>query len=236
MADLIFAALDAPVPVPRGGADPGKFRASWADSLSLLRDELDKIDAKEPTLFVDVAPSGITRGGQLAGGITSARTPGVRLDFLKPTRRAGRTENVPASFPCARYWTAHHNVRAIALTLDALRAVDRYGATTEAGEQYTGFLRLPGPGGVNTTSIQLSPERAAKVLVEAHPEFREKTPMVQAAVAGGLLTMVASEAVAFAREARNAAHPDAGKGGTDQMFAAVNAAFEVFARLRGGLL
>jgi hypothetical protein len=35
-----------------------------------------------------------------------------------------------------------HNVRAIALTLEALRAVDRYGAT-ETGQQYTGFKALP---------------------------------------------------------------------------------------------
>ncbi len=35
-----------------------------------------------------------------------------------------------------------HNVRAIALTLEALRAVDRYGAT-ETGQQYAGFKALP---------------------------------------------------------------------------------------------
>ena len=32
---------------------------------------------------------------------------------------------------------------AIALTLQSLRAIARYGVTTEKGEQYTGWLQLP---------------------------------------------------------------------------------------------
>src|SRR5262249_18527802 len=48
-------------------------------------------------------------------------------------------------FACDRYKKWPHNLHAIALTLESLRAVDRYGATA-AGEQYAGFKQLPAPG------------------------------------------------------------------------------------------
>lgn len=56
----------------------------------------------------------------------------------------------PLLYRCDRFYTNYHdqgpewqhNLRAIALTLEALRAVDRYGAT-ETGQQYAGFKALP---------------------------------------------------------------------------------------------
>lgn len=45
------------------------------------------------------------------------------------------------------------NVRAIALGLQALRAVDRYGITTR-GEQYTGFKALPAPLAMPSMSME----------------------------------------------------------------------------------
>jgi len=230
MADLIFAALDAPIARPSGGHVSSQFKSSWDATLALLDAELDRVRAKEPTLYVDVAPSRITRAGRIDGGISAVRTPGVRLDFMKPTRRGGRTEDVPASFPCATYWKVQDNVRGIALTLEALRAVDRYGATTEAGEQYVGFLRLPGPGGVNTTAVQLSPERAARILVDAHPDFRGASPYTREAMARALLDGLADESMQFARVARNAAHPDA--GGSTAAFTTLSAALDVLAQHR----
>jgi hypothetical protein len=47
------------------------------------------------------------------------------------------------SYPCDTFTTWQDNVRAIALALEALRKVDRYGVTTH-GEQYRGFLALEG--------------------------------------------------------------------------------------------
>jgi hypothetical protein len=52
-------------------------------------------------------------------------------------------------FACDTYHMWQHNLHAIVLTLTALRAVERYGATS-AGEQYAGFKALPGPAGTMT--------------------------------------------------------------------------------------
>jgi len=48
--------------------------------------------------------------------------------------------------PCDSFRDWEANLRAIALSLEHLRAVDRYGVTTEEEEQYTGWLRLPAAG------------------------------------------------------------------------------------------
>jgi hypothetical protein len=61
--------------------------------------------------------------------------PGVILSF---TVKRGRMV-----IPCDRYHEWEANLRAIALTLAHLRAVERYGATTEKQKQYTSWLRLP---------------------------------------------------------------------------------------------
>jgi len=45
--------------------------------------------------------------------------------------------------PCDSFKDWEANLRAIALSLERLRAADRYGVTTEEKEQYIGWLRLP---------------------------------------------------------------------------------------------
>src|SRR5207245_2884705 len=60
-------------------------------------------------------------------------SPGVILSF--------ESDGKPLSFPCDRYTGITVNVRAIALALEALRAVDRYGVTRHA-EQYQAWLRI----------------------------------------------------------------------------------------------
>lgn len=62
-------------------------------------------------------------------------SPGIVLSFLKNGKE-------PISFPCDTYLTWESNLRAISLTLTALRSIDRYGVTQHA-EQYKGWARLP---------------------------------------------------------------------------------------------
>jgi hypothetical protein len=51
----------------------------------------------------------------------------------------------PLSFPCDKFDRWQHNLRAIALGLEALRKVDRYGITP-GDEQYVGWKALPQGG------------------------------------------------------------------------------------------
>jgi len=61
--------------------------------------------------------------------------PGIILSFMN-------REKQEISFPCDTYLTWESNLRAISLTLTALRSIDRYGVSQHA-EQYKGWARLP---------------------------------------------------------------------------------------------
>lgn len=75
-------------------------------------------------------------------GMPYARQPtiedtGVAVYF----ERKGR----PVVFACDSYWTVHENIHAIAKTIEALRAIERYGASDMMERAFTGFTALPAP-------------------------------------------------------------------------------------------
>jgi hypothetical protein len=120
----------------------GLFRASWNDTLALLADELRHLEAAKPVVFqVDVAETDVRLDGMLRAHARPDH-PGVAISFgskFGPLRYATDTyeQRYKGAMPG---WQA--NIRAIALALQALRAVDRYGVSRR-GEQYTGWKALP---------------------------------------------------------------------------------------------
>ena len=111
----------------------------------------------------------------------------------------------PLSFPCDRFLTWQDNLRAIALSLEALRRIDRYGITPNA-EQYTGWKQLPGGGAANAPSAA---DAEMVILSYADLPIGEATSLDQAY-----------------RRARANAHPDR-RGGDRAAWDAVEAAAEV---------
>lgn len=112
------------------------FRARWQDTVGLLSREVRHL-----------RPS--------RGVLEAAFTEGqLRLDgFPKATARPWSeaviltlvgTPHGDLRYPCSTFTSWQDNVRAIALALEALRKVDRYGVT-KRGEQYAGWRAL-GPG------------------------------------------------------------------------------------------
>lgn len=63
--------------------------------------------------------------------------PGVAVYF----QRKGK----PMVFACDSYWHLHDNIHAIAKTIEALRAIERYGASDMMERAFTGFTALPAP-------------------------------------------------------------------------------------------
>lgn len=111
-----------------------KFTAKWSQTLELLDRELWHIGAQSIVLQMECDERDIRRDG-VPRSDARPRGPGVILSFER-----GRSGHV--SFPCDRYSDWQDNVRAIALSLEALRSVDRYGVT-QSGEQYRGWAALP---------------------------------------------------------------------------------------------
>lgn len=110
------------------------FRAGWNDTLVLLEDELDKLRATDVVVSAALAPSDIRIDGWPRANAAAPRHPGVILSFA--------STHGPLRYLTDRYEFWQHNLRAIALGLGALRAVDRYGIT-ERGEQYVGWKAIP---------------------------------------------------------------------------------------------
>lgn len=118
-----------------------QFDATWTKTLQLLGREIAHLGGRDVVIEVDVREQDIRLDGGLRANARSS-TPAVVVAFdtkvhgpmlYRADRYADRWSNRPG-------W--QENVRAVALTLESLRAVDRYGAT-ETGQQYAGFKALP---------------------------------------------------------------------------------------------
>lgn len=134
-----------PYPDTEARQSSGVFRAGWDDTLRLLRDEADQVGAAESILLQLVCDATDLRQDGMLRARAQVRHPGVIVTLS--------TERGPLVFGTDQYehrWSGYlldwqANVRAIALGMGALRAVDRYGITRRA-EQYAGFRALPAAG------------------------------------------------------------------------------------------
>jgi hypothetical protein len=177
---LLFRPIDEwPAPFTTSGKAP-QFSAKWSDTLGLFDRELTHLGAREAVIQV----AADERGMRLDGGLRAdakVSHPGVIVSFetkkygpmryftdvfdkgsrwVKGTKNeygwysGGRSEAIPG-------WQM--NARAIALGLEALRKVDRYGIT-KRGEQYTGWSALPPatPMGAGAMTV----EQAADFIAE----------------------------------------------------------------------
>lgn len=144
----LVAWTDPETPFRRGAH---LFRASWDDTLTLLGYEIEQLDGKDPVVFqVDVQETDLRRDGMLR---THARVghPGVVVSFVSrfgPLRYATDAYEQQYGYGL-KSWQA--NIRAIALALQALRAVDRYGVS-KRGEQYAGWKAITAGGATFATS------------------------------------------------------------------------------------
>lgn len=119
------------------------FKAGWQDTLDLLGRELEHLHAKDIVIEADFREQDLRLDGMPRANARQPEHPGIRLAF-----ESKYGPLVYATDSCA-FW--QHNVRSIALGLEALRAVDRYGVT-KRGEQYTGWKELDSKPAVITPS------------------------------------------------------------------------------------
>lgn len=123
-----------PVEFHRAPTFSNPFRAGWDDTLYKLEYELDKLGAAEVVIELALTEGEIRIDGWPRAGARPSH-PGAIVSF---DSRHGPLRYGTDTFPD---WQA--NVRAIALGLEALRKVDRYGIS-KRGEQYQGWRELSG--------------------------------------------------------------------------------------------
>jgi hypothetical protein len=121
-------------------------------ALDRLRTELARLGAKDCCIQVAVRDREITRYGELRADARPSR-PGVVVYATHPKQGDLR-------FACDTYRTWFHNVNAIAMTLEALRGIARWGAVRDE-QQFAGFKALPG-----STALTMGTTAAKQILEE----------------------------------------------------------------------
>lgn len=143
------------------------FQADWSATMRLLAHEVDMLASggryhTHAVLQVAVDEGAIRQDGQLRAGRRGPEHPGVILTFEH------HVDGTPYRFSADKFLNWRHNVRAIALGMEALRKVERYGLGT-GDEQYRGFQALP--PGMPMPAAKMTVEKAARFIAEqGHPE------------------------------------------------------------------
>jgi hypothetical protein len=148
----------------RASRDRPPFKTGYSETMRLLERELRMVGAIEPIVEIALHPAQFTREGRPYVEATPEH-PGVLVRFAKKVRsKQGDMMLIPLMFRCDTYTKYEANLRAIAIGLEDLRRIDRYGVTSEAGEQWHGFKALPSPGPADDSIVTV--EQAARFLVE----------------------------------------------------------------------
>lgn len=176
------------------------FSAPWRDTLRLLDRELRHLGGGfrgAPTVLEIAMREQDFRIDGLPRANARPAHPGVILNIETPDKG-------PLRFPCDRFTDWHDNLRAIALALEALRKVDRYGVTRH-GEQYAGWRAIEAHGATYPTADDA--ERAVRLVAED----------------------MDGDLARAARAARAKAHPDRNSGDRAS-YDAIDAAIQVLTR------
>jgi hypothetical protein len=172
---------------------PTPFASSWSATEALLDRELRQLKARDVVLELDFLEGQIRIDGR-PRATARAATPATRLAF--------ESIHGPLTYATDVFPTWQDNVRAIALGLEALRKVDRYGVVRR-GEQYQGFKQL-GSGTTALPSSHMTSDEAYAVLerIAVGEEGETRVRYLHT------LRTDPDELRRCFREARRASHPD----------------------------
>lgn len=130
------------------------FKAGWGTTLALLERELGMLRASNVVCQVALREKDFRIRDGAPKANARADHPGVILAF--------ESKHGPLRYACDTYYDFSDNVRAIALGLEALRKVDRYGIAKD-GQQYRGYSAL---GSGTAMGAPMSKQEAWRVLVD----------------------------------------------------------------------
>ncbi len=191
------------------------FSAKFTDTLELLRRELRLLEPESryyPNTVLQIAMDEKDfRQDGMPRAQAKSQHPGVILTIYPTAEGASEL-----TFPCDTFLTWQDNLRAIALTLEALRKVNRYGVS-QSGQQYRGWRAI---GAGSSVPAEMGPLAAAAFLWTLAGNGNDDphdTPLDR---------MRANSEVAknVYRAARKKSHPDRTSGNSDEFLRVETAA------------
>lgn len=120
-------------PKPKCAYRRSQFSATLTKTLRLLSRELEMLAATKLVILLDVSEKDIRLDGAPRANARMGE-PCVAVSF--------ESKHGPVRMVTGEYSSWQDNLRAVALSLEALRSVDRYGVS-KSGEQYRGWRAIP---------------------------------------------------------------------------------------------
>lgn len=200
-----YMAYQKGTPLNKDGVQAARrSNPNWSKAFELLRYELARIKATNVIIEAGYKPNQVRADGWPYSNAKPEHSQ-VRVSF----ERSG----TPIAFLQVGFKAVEYNVWLIAMTLQALRAVDRYGCS-QSGEQYKGWAQLP-PGKESIAAAEWSSvEYAMRFLCQIGN--------------GEVLSLLPADLDVVYRAAARKAHPDA--GGSNELMAKVNRAKDYIER------
>lgn len=196
-------------PTPSAARTYAQFKSSDSDTWALLGSEIEKLIPRRSTLearlLMAYTPAQLTVDGSRPRAGEQPAHPGVVILF--------ETADGEQRYAADAYVRPGDNLRAIAKTLEALRAIGRWKATD--GEQYRGFLAIE--SGI-----------AAGAGAPFHNATGAKLWLVDLLDGLGIAADLSDEPATLIRKAQRHTHPDA--GGNAEQFRLVTVASEYLNR------
>jgi DnaJ domain len=143
--------------VPPGRRAAARFKVTLAESRNDLLRELSLLGAKNIVISSNLE---LMHNGLPYANSREPEDPGIAVYFDRKTRvpngsycngvvTSGFTEESrPFVIACDSYTRAAHNLRAVGVTVAALRSIARHGASGLLEQAFTGFAALPPAGSV----------------------------------------------------------------------------------------
>lgn len=167
MSDPQRYPLDWPIGEPRTREDrriEGPFRVSFAQSRDELLRELELMGAGNVVISSNLE---LRRDGMpYSNTDKKLRDPGIAVYWTAKRDDDNSDRWVPFVMTCDRYTTVAQNLRAIGLSIAALRALERYGSKQIRNRAFSGFAALPADAGKSSWRAALGLDRTGLVTVE----------------------------------------------------------------------
>ena len=143
---------------------PSPFKADFTDTKNALRYEVGRLEGKLLVVQLAIGEMDLRVDGHPKVR-AEYRHPGVVVSF------ESKHGSLLYSTDQFDHW--HANLRAVALGLEALRKIDRYGISRR-GEQYTGWRQLEAGGAAAGDLAQEGPSRRKPMTREEAASFLEE--------------------------------------------------------------
>ncbi len=197
---------------PPPSRERARFKVTLVEAVEDLLVELDRMGDVHSVAITSDLP---TRQDGLPLSSGSCDDPGVAVYFVH--------NGMERVFACDRWDRPAANIRAIGLTLQALRSVERWAASGMVTRVFEGFAALPA-GEIAPNPASTPQKRTWREVLHLDAVMLRENPLLNADV----LEIVRARHRALIRKA----HPDA--GGTNEAAAELNVALQEAERELGG--